>query len=81
MALPPSLGVSTATMPKKYDMTIGGNRIAIWHIVPAIRTGNTVVIKPSPYTPSSTLRLVELINEVVPHGLVNVISGGDELDC
>ena len=30
--------------------------IAIWHIVPAIRTGNTVVIKPSPYTPLSTLR-------------------------
>ncbi|MGI9344116.1 MAG: aldehyde dehydrogenase family protein, partial [Gammaproteobacteria bacterium] len=34
--------------------------IAIWHIVPAVRTGNTVVIKPSPYTPLGTLRLVEL---------------------
>jgi acyl-CoA reductase-like NAD-dependent aldehyde dehydrogenase len=53
--------------------------IAIWHLVPAIRTGNTVVIKPSPFTPLSTLRLVELINEVLPAGLVNVISGGDEL--
>ena len=53
--------------------------IAIWHIVPGIRTGNTVVIKPSPFTPLSTLRLVELMNEALPPGLVNVISGGDEL--
>ena len=53
--------------------------IAIWHIVPGIRTGNTVVIKPSPYTPLSTLRLVELANEVLPAGVLNVISGGDEL--
>ena len=53
--------------------------IAIWHIVPGIRSGNTVVIKPSPFTPLSTLRLVELINEKLPAGLVNVVSGGDEL--
>lgn len=53
--------------------------IAIWHIVPGIRTGNTVVIKPSPFTPLSTLRMVELLNEALPPGLVNVISGGDEL--
>jgi len=37
--------------------------IAVWHVVPAIRAGNTVVIKPSPYTPLSTLRLVEIIKE------------------
>lgn len=53
--------------------------IAIWHIVPGIRTGNTVVIKPSPFTPLSTLRLVELINEKLPAGLLNVVSGGDDL--
>jgi len=53
--------------------------IAIWHIVPGIRTGNTVVIKPSPFTPLSTLRMVELCNESLPAGLINVISGGDEL--
>jgi acyl-CoA reductase-like NAD-dependent aldehyde dehydrogenase len=49
--------------------------IACWHIIPAIRTGNTVVIKPSPYTPLSTIRLVELINEVLPPGVVNVVTG------
>lgn len=53
--------------------------IAIWHIVPGIRTGNAVVIKPSPFTPLSTLRMVELMSEVLPTGLVNVVSGGDEL--
>lgn len=53
--------------------------IAIWHIVPAVRTGNTVVIKPSPYTPLGTLRLVELISQALPPGVLNVIAGGDQL--
>jgi acyl-CoA reductase-like NAD-dependent aldehyde dehydrogenase len=53
--------------------------IAIWHIVPAVRTGNTVIIKPSPFTPLGTLRLVELINKVLPPGVVNAIAGDDEL--
>ena len=53
--------------------------IAIWHIAPAIRTGNTVVIKPSPFTPLSTLRMIELISAALPPGVVNVIAGGDEL--
>jgi acyl-CoA reductase-like NAD-dependent aldehyde dehydrogenase len=53
--------------------------IAIWHIVPAVRTGNTVVIKPSPFTPLGTLRMIELINTVLPPGVVNAIAGGDEL--
>ena len=39
--------------------------IAIWHIIPAILSGNTVVSKPSPFTPLSTLRLVELMKRSV----------------
>ncbi len=53
--------------------------IAIWHVVPAIRAGNTVVIKPSPYTPLSTLRMVELLNTVLPPGVLNCVTGEDEL--
>lgn len=49
--------------------------IACWHIIPAVRTGNTIVVKPSPHTPLSTIRLVELINEVLPAGVVNVVTG------
>ncbi|MEZ5652359.1 MAG: aldehyde dehydrogenase family protein [Burkholderiaceae bacterium] len=51
--------------------------IAVWHILPALRTGNTVVIKPSPYTPLSTIRLVEVMNEVLPRGVVNVVTSDD----
>ena len=51
--------------------------IAVWHVLPALRTGNTVVIKPSPYTPLATLRFVELLNEVLPEGVVNSVSCDD----
>lgn len=53
--------------------------IAIWHLVPAVRTGNTVVLKPSPFTPLGTLRLIELIAAVLPPGVVNVVAGDDAL--
>ncbi|MGV1756754.1 aldehyde dehydrogenase family protein [Rhizobium sp. A22-96] len=53
--------------------------IACWHIVPAVRAGNTVVIKPSPLTPLSTIRLVEIMNEVLPVGVVNVITGENSI--
>jgi acyl-CoA reductase-like NAD-dependent aldehyde dehydrogenase len=36
--------------------------IATWHVIPAIAVGNTVVNKPSPYTPLSTLRMIEIMN-------------------
>lgn len=51
--------------------------IAIWHIVPALRVGNTVVIKPSPFTPLSTLRMVEILNGILPPGALNVVSSDD----
>ncbi|WP_299918707.1 aldehyde dehydrogenase family protein [uncultured Roseobacter sp.] len=54
--------------------------IATWHVMPAIRTGNTVVIKPSPFTPLSTLRMVELMNEVLPAGVINVVTSDDTLE-
>jgi acyl-CoA reductase-like NAD-dependent aldehyde dehydrogenase len=53
--------------------------IATWHIIPAIAVGNTIVSKPSPYTPLSTLRMVEIINEVLPPGVVNCITGPDAI--
>ncbi len=51
--------------------------IASWHVFPALRAGNTVVIKPSPYTPLATLRMVEIANEVLPPGVLNAITGDD----
>lgn len=66
------LGVVGSITPWNFPVMI-----AIWHIMPALRTGNTVVIKPSPLTPLSTLRLVELMNQVLPAGVVNVVTGDD----
>jgi len=54
--------------------------IAVWHILPALRTGNTVVSKPSPNTPLSTLRMIELMNEVLPAGVVNCVPSSDRAD-
>mgnify|MGYP001612297351 FL=1 len=67
------LGVVGSITPWNFPVMI-----AIWHILPALRTGNTVVVKPSPYTPLSTLRLVEIMNEVLPPGVVNVVTGDDK---
>ena len=53
--------------------------IAIWHILPALRAGNTVVIKPSPYTPLSTLLTVELLNQILPKGVLNIVTSDDKL--
>ena len=68
------LGVVGSITPWNYPVLI-----AVWHIVPAIRAGNAVVIKPSPFTPLATIRLVELINEVLPPGVVNCVTGEDLL--
>lgn len=53
--------------------------LALGPLVSALYTGNTVVLKPSPYTPLATLKVGELLNEVFPAGVVNVLAGGDEL--
>ena len=53
--------------------------IAIWHIVPALRAGNTVVIKPSHFTPLSTLQAVQAMNEMLPPGVLNVVSSDGKL--
>ena len=48
--------------------------IAIWHVIPALRAGNTVVIKPSALTPVATARFVALANDILPPGVLNVIT-------
>ena len=53
--------------------------MAIQKIVPALVAGCTIVLKPSPFTPLTTLRIAELIKDVVPAGTVNIITGPDEL--
>ncbi|MBS0613239.1 MAG: aldehyde dehydrogenase family protein [Proteobacteria bacterium] len=68
------VGVVGSITPWNWPMII-----AVWHIMPAIRIGCTVVIKPSPYTPLSTLRMVELMNSVLPPGVINIVTGDAEV--
>ena len=49
--------------------------MAIWKIAPALAAGNVVVLKPSEITPLTTLRLAELAAEILPAGVLNVITG------
>ncbi|MCP8686475.1 aldehyde dehydrogenase family protein [Marinobacterium sedimentorum] len=64
------LGVVGSITPWNWPLMI-----AVWHVMPALRTGNTVVVKPSSMTPLNTLRMVELMNECLPAGVINVITG------
>jgi betaine-aldehyde dehydrogenase len=52
--------------------------MAIWKIGPALATGNTIVLKPAPTTPLSTIRLAEIAAEFLPKGVLNVIAGGND---
>jgi acyl-CoA reductase-like NAD-dependent aldehyde dehydrogenase len=68
------VGVVGSITPWNYPLLI-----AIWHIMPAFLAGNTVVLKPSPYTPLSTLALGRLLQQALPPGVLNVITGQDEI--
>ncbi|WP_454192197.1 aldehyde dehydrogenase family protein [Paenibacillus sp. Marseille-Q7038] len=68
------LGVVGAIVPWNFPMNL-----AAWKIAPALLTGNTLVVKPSPNTPLSTLRMAELVKDIFPEGVLNIISGGDDL--
>ena len=68
------LGVVGGIVPWNFPVLL-----AIWKVAPALATGNTIVIKPSPFTPLCTLKLGEVCRDAVPPGVLNVVSGGDEL--
>ncbi len=63
------LGVVGSITPWNWPLLI-----AIWHVIPALRAGNTVVIKPSALTPVATARFVQLANELLPPGVLNIIT-------
>ncbi len=67
------IGVVGQVAPWNYPMMM-----AIWKIAPALAAGNTVVLKPAPTTPVTSLLLAELCSEFLPAGVLNVIAGGDD---
>ena len=49
--------------------------MAAWKLAPALAAGNAVVLKPASPTPWSILKLMELLEEIVPEGVINVVNG------
>lgn len=53
--------------------------LSFWKIAPALRAGNCIVLKPSPFTPLTMLRIGELLRDLLPAGVLNIVTGGDAL--
>jgi 1-pyrroline dehydrogenase len=73
------LGVTVGICPWNYPLMM-----AIWKIGPALAAGNTSILKPAQITPRTTLRLAELSQDILPPGVLNVVTGrgsevGDQL--
>ncbi len=68
------LGVVCAIAPWNFPVTL-----SMWKVAPALVAGNTMVLKPSPFTPLCTLKIGELFRDIFPPGVLNIVSGGDQL--
>jgi acyl-CoA reductase-like NAD-dependent aldehyde dehydrogenase len=68
------LGPSVAIVPWNFPIQAAGKKAA-----QALRAGNTMVIKPSSFTPLATLRFVEVLQKVFPPGVLSAVSGGSGL--
>ena len=64
------IGLVAAIVPWNFPIIL-----AMFKVAPALLAGNTIVLKPAPTTPLTTLKIGELIRDVVPNGVLNVISG------
>jgi len=67
------IGVVGQIAPWNYPLMM-----AVWKIAPALAAGNTIVLKPAPTTPVSTIRLAEIAAEFLPKGVLNVVAGGND---
>lgn len=69
------IGVVAQIIPWNFPLLMG-----IWKLAPALAAGNTVVLKPAESTPTSIMVLMELIGDLIPAGVINVVNGfGSEL--
>ena len=68
------LGVVGCIIPWNYPLLILGFKLP-----PALLAGNTLVVKPAPTTPLSTLRFAELVQGILPKGVLNIITDANDL--
>ena len=64
------VGVVGSITPWNYPLLI-----TCWHIIPGLLSGCTVVAKPSEYTPLTVLKAMHLISDLLPPGVVNIVTG------
>ncbi|MER7945371.1 aldehyde dehydrogenase family protein, partial [Streptomyces sp. NPDC094458] len=67
------VGVCAQVAPWNYPLLM-----AVWKFAPALAAGNAVVLKPSDTTPASTVLLAEIIGQILPKGVFNVVCGDRE---
>lgn len=67
------LGVVGAIAPWNFPIALAMHKVA-----QALYTGNTLVLKPSPFTPLATLAVAALARDIFPAGVVNIIAGGND---
>lgn len=68
------IGVVGAISPWNFPFLL-----SFWKIAPALKAGNTMVLKPSPFTPLAILEAGALLAEILPTGVLNIVTGGDDL--
>ena len=67
------VGIVASISPWNYPLMM-----AVWKLAPPLATGCTMVLKPSELTPMTTLKLVQILADIYPKGVVNIISGRGE---
>ena len=67
------VGIVASISPWNYPLMM-----AVWKLAPPLATGCTMVLKPSELTPITTLKLVQILADIYPKGVVNIISGRGE---
>ncbi len=68
------LGVVGAIVPWNFPILL-----MVWKIAPALVAGTTMIVKPSPFTPLCDLKLIELVQDLLPAGVLSAVSGDDDL--
>lgn len=68
------IGVVGAILPWNFPILVFA-----FKVIPALLAGNAIVCKPSPYTPLTTLVAGKLLADALPPGLLNIVSGGNDL--
>jgi len=67
-------GIVAGITPWNFPLAMAANKV-----LPGVIVGNTCILKPSPYTPLSTVMLARLAKDAFPPGVVSILTGGDEL--